>query len=261
VPETLAPAQRHGASVAATARRMSDLAREWNFSKHITVTCLVTFGFFTYIGGSSFVLQSVYGISGPAFALLFSVDAATMVVGSVAFRLAVPRYGPRTLRAGGIAAATAAALALLAAARLSPQDRPPLSITWLLLATVTWAMGLTLPASMTLAQQAGERFRGTASSLQGGLSLLAGAIASPMTGLFGDNSLLPMAALMSAGFAAGAVVLVVISRRDAGRQKPATEIRGPAIEPSGASSSSIPPRDRVQPPTGRSAPTSATSEP
>ena len=89
---------------------------------------------------------------------------------------------------------------------------PPFAVTWLALAVVVGSMGLVLPASMTLAQQAGDHARGTASSLQGGLTMLAGAIATPLTGLFGDDTMLPLAALMSAGLVAGAVLLMVVSR-------------------------------------------------
>jgi DHA1 family bicyclomycin/chloramphenicol resistance-like MFS transporter len=216
VPETLPPARRDGTGIAATARRTSDLIRDWDFSRHVVIQCLLTFGFFIYIGGASFVLQTVYGISGSEFSLIFAVNATMIMLGMIAYRLTVLRFGPGRLRNAGVAGATTAAFALLAATRLGHQA-PPLAVTWLLLAVVTASMGLVLPASMTLAQEAGKHVQGTASSLQGGLAMLAGALATPMTGLFGDSSLLPMAALMTAGFTAGAVVLVVASRLDASR--------------------------------------------
>jgi len=78
-------------------------------------------------------------------------------------------------------------------------------------AIVTGAMGLIFPATTTLAQQAGDRARGTASSLQGGLAFVAAAAATPLTGVFGYTSLLPMALLMAIGFAVAAVTLIVIS--------------------------------------------------
>ena len=223
VPETLPPSHRHGTGSAAVARRMSGLLRDWNFTRHVAVMGLITFGFFIYIGGSSFVLQTVYGISESAFALIFSVNATIMVAGGITYRLAVPRFGSRSLRACGIATATAAALVLLAGTGLSHPAAPRFAVTWLLLAIITGSMGLTLPASMTLAQQAGDRARGTASSLQGGLTLMSGALASPMTGLFGDDSVLPMAALMAAAFVAGAVLLIVISRRESPRRPASAE--------------------------------------
>lgn len=214
VPETLPPDKRHGASLAATARRMRDLFLDWNFSKHVAVVCLTMFGFFAYVGGASFVLQTTYGISEAVFAVVSSVNAGLMVAGMIVFRMTVTRYGPRRLRAVGLGVATAATALLLFIALLGPAGPRGLAIPWLLLAVVAGSAGLVFPATTTLAQQAGDRARGTASSLQGGLGMLAGAIASPMTGFFGDASLLPMAALMTIGFGLSSLMLIAITRSE-----------------------------------------------
>jgi DHA1 family bicyclomycin/chloramphenicol resistance-like MFS transporter len=212
VPETLPPEQRHGAGVGPTVKRMSDLISNREFSWQVVITCLVMFGFYIYIGGSSFVLQTVYGISESEFALVFAVNSGLIMVGSIAYRLLVSRCGPRTLRNAGVLIALTAVLVLVAAARTAHPPAPPLSVTWVLLGMVTGSMGLVIPASMTMAQQAGDRARGTAASLQGGLTQAACAIATPMTGIFGDTGLLPMAVLMAAGFAAGAAAMVTAAR-------------------------------------------------
>jgi DHA1 family bicyclomycin/chloramphenicol resistance-like MFS transporter len=212
VPESLPAHMRHGTDLISTGRRMLDLIRDWDFSKHVVVLCLAVFGFFTYIGGASFVLQTVYRVSPSKFAFVFSVNAGVMVAGIIAYRLAVARYGSGRVRAIGVTAATGAAFGLLAVAILGPSSAPGITVPWLLLAVVTGSMGLVLPATTTLAQQAGDRARGTASSLQGGLGMLAGALATPLTGVVGYASLLPMAVLMAAGFGAAALTLVAVSR-------------------------------------------------
>jgi DHA1 family bicyclomycin/chloramphenicol resistance-like MFS transporter len=213
VPESLPAEKRHGTDLISTGRRMLDLIKDWNFSQHVVIVCLATFGFFIYIGGSSFVLQTVYGISASMFAIVFSANAAVMVVGMVGYRLTVNRYGSHRLRAIGVATATGGAFALAAVAVAGPKAVPGLTVPWLLLAIVTGSMGLIFPSTTTLAQQAGDRARGTASSLQGGLAFVAGAAATPLTGVFGYTSLLPMAVLMAIGFAVAAVTLIVISGR------------------------------------------------
>jgi MFS transporter, DHA1 family, multidrug resistance protein len=211
VPESLPAGKRHGTDLISTGQRMLDLIRDWDFSQHVVIGCLATFAFFIYIGGSSFVLQTVYGISASMFAIVFSANAALMVVGMVAYRLTVTRYGSSRLRAIGVATATAGAFALAAVAAAGPRAVPGLAVPWVLLAIVTGSMGLIFPATTTLAQQAGDRARGTASSLQGGLAFVAAAAATPLTGVFGYTSLLPMALLMAIGFAVAAVTLIVIS--------------------------------------------------
>jgi DHA1 family bicyclomycin/chloramphenicol resistance-like MFS transporter len=112
----------------------------------------------------------------------------------------------------GVAAAATAALGLLAVAVPGLSLVSGLAVPWLLLAVVTGSMGLILPATTTLAQQAGDRARGTVSALQGGPGQLAGALATPLTGVFCYSSLLPMAVLMTAGFGAAALTLVAVAR-------------------------------------------------
>jgi DHA1 family bicyclomycin/chloramphenicol resistance-like MFS transporter len=206
IPETLAPAARHAGGLAETGARMADLLRHWPFMRHVAVQCLATAGFFTYIGGSSFVLQTVYDLPPTRYAVIFATNAAAMAVASLLFRLVVVRAGALRLRIAGLVPATVAALGLVVIGLAERQALPPLALPWGLLCCVTFSMGLVIPASTALAQQAGDRARGTASALLGGLSFFAGALVTPLTGIVGYRSMLPMALLM-AGFFSCAVAL------------------------------------------------------
>jgi MFS transporter, DHA1 family, multidrug resistance protein len=209
VPETLPPEQRHGGGLGHTGSRVADLLRDRVFGYHVVVQCLATAGFFTYIGGSSFVLQTVYGISQGRFAVVFAVNAAAMVVTSTVGRFLVRRTGPAPLRRVGVALSTTASVGLLAVALTGSGAGSSIGWPWLLLCLVVAGMGLTIPASTVLAQEAGRRSGGTASALQGGIVFLVGAAATPLTGFVGYDSLLPMAACM-AGFFAVALALLVV---------------------------------------------------
>ena len=50
------------------AHRMADLGTDWSYMRHVAIQCLATMGFFVYIGGSSFALETIYGISQPEYA-------------------------------------------------------------------------------------------------------------------------------------------------------------------------------------------------
>jgi DHA1 family bicyclomycin/chloramphenicol resistance-like MFS transporter len=206
IPETLPVGARHSTGARQTLASMSDLFRDWHFMQHVSVQCLATAGFFTYIGGSSFVLETVYGVSQSAYAAIFAVNAATMALASLVFRQVVPRTGPTLLRTVGLSIATVAALGLVVAGVVGRHALPPLYVPWALLCCVTAAMGLVLPATTTLAQEAGRRSRGTAAALQGGLSFLVGALVTPLTGFLGYTSLLPMALLMAGFFLAASAL-------------------------------------------------------
>jgi DHA1 family bicyclomycin/chloramphenicol resistance-like MFS transporter len=203
IPETLPAERRQPPGLGQLARRMGDLARDWRFMRHVTLLCLAGAGFFTYIGGSSFVLQSVFHVSPSTYALIFGTNAAAMAGAGLAFRALVARTGAARLRAIGVTASTVAATALLVAVSTAP----PLVVVWLLLTVTVAGMGLTMPATTTLAQEAGRRSAGTASALQGGLSFLTGAIVTPLTGVAGYHSLLPMALAMTVFFLAASALM------------------------------------------------------
>ena len=211
VPETLPAEQRHGSGMSATGRRMADLFGDWAFMQNVVVQCLATASFFTYIGGSSFVLETVYGIGQGRYATVFTVNAGAMICGSLTYRFLVPRFGPVLLRSAGLCFGMTATTGLIVVALLGTSRVPSLAAPWALFAVLTYGMGLIGPSSMTLAQAAGRRARGTASAMQGGSAFLIGACVTPLTGVLGYTSLLPMAilmvALMFCAFVAGFVSL------------------------------------------------------
>jgi DHA1 family bicyclomycin/chloramphenicol resistance-like MFS transporter len=211
VPESLPIEQRRGSGVSATGRRMADLFRDWAFMQNVVVQCLATASFFTYIGGSSFVLETVYGIGQGRYATVFTVNAIAMICGSLTFRFLGPRYGPVVMRSVGLCFGMVATTGLIVVALLGTRQVPSLAVPWALFSVLTYGMGMIGPSSMTLAQAAGRRARGTASAMQGGSAFLVGACVTPLTGVLGYQSLLPMAALMvslmACAFVAGFISL------------------------------------------------------
>ena len=129
VPETLPVRDRRGSGVSATGRRMADLIGDWSFMQNVVVQCLATASFFTYIGGSSFVLETVYGIGQGRYATVFTVNAIAMICGSLTFRFLVPRYGPKAMRSIGLCFGMTATIGLIVVALLgnkpSPTSRHP----------------------------------------------------------------------------------------------------------------------------------------
>ncbi|MEV0898901.1 multidrug effflux MFS transporter [Actinoplanes sp. NPDC049802] len=211
VGETLPPERRHPAGLRALGARMADLARDWGFMRHVALQCLAGAGFFTYIGGSAFVLRSVYDLSPTQYTIIFASNAAGMAAFSLMFRALVVRVGAVRLRAVGITVSTLGAAGLPVVAVLGPETAP-LAVPWVLLCAVVAGMGFSIPATTALAQEAGRRAAGTASALQGGITFLTAALVTPLTGVFGHDTLMPMAVAMSGFFAAAFVLMLVMSR-------------------------------------------------
>jgi MFS transporter, DHA1 family, multidrug resistance protein len=212
LPETLPPEQRHPGGLTRLLGRARQLLADRPFAAPVAVQCLTTGGFFVYIGGSSFVLQQGLGISPGLYSVVFAVNAAVMMLSSVAFRLLVMRLGPVLLRRWAIMLQTTAVTALFAVALAYPHHQPPLNAVWPCLAGMTIGLGAYLPANSSITQAAGRRYAGTASALGGGIPFLAGACTTPLTGLIGTQSVRTMATAMFVFFALAAAVAVATRR-------------------------------------------------
>ncbi|RKN38414.1 Bcr/CflA family efflux MFS transporter [Micromonospora endolithica] len=216
LPETLPAHRRQAGGPRDAVARMGELLRDRTFRSHLAVLCLAIAGFFTYIGGSSFVFQTAFRVDEFRYTLIFATNAAGMAGAGLLFRVLVGRLGAARLRAAGVAVSTVATLALLVVALVDRRAEAPLVVPWALLGVVVTGMGLTLPATTALAQEAGRRFAGTAAALQGGLGFLAGAVVTPLTGVLGYTTLLPMVAAMAVFFVAASGGLVLSARRGGG---------------------------------------------
>jgi len=210
IPETLPPERRHAGDLSSTLARMNDLLHDRAFLAPVVVQCLATAGFFVYIGGSSFVLQDQLHFSEREYTVLFAANAAGMVVLSTLFGMLVGRVGAPRLRNAGLLASAAAATLLAGYALTCHPERPVVAVTWVLLGVVVAGMGLSIPGTTAIAQQAGRRFGGSASALQGGLTFTVGALATPLTGVTGHQTVVVMAGLMST-FLLGSVVALLLS--------------------------------------------------
>jgi DHA1 family bicyclomycin/chloramphenicol resistance-like MFS transporter len=204
IPETLPPARRQPGGLRSAIERMGNLLGDRAFVVPVFVQCLATAGFFTYIGGSSFVLQTQLGISEQLYALVFATNAAAMTMASICFRFSVTRAGPFLLRGIGLGTSTAAAAALAAFAVIDPH--PGLAPVWCLLILIVGGMGLMMSATTAIAQEAGRRFAGSASALRGGMTFLVGALTTPLTGLIGHQTVSVMATAMAVFFLAATVL-------------------------------------------------------
>jgi DHA1 family bicyclomycin/chloramphenicol resistance-like MFS transporter len=200
MPETLPAERRHGGGLRATWARMRDLVHDRDFRSPVVVQCLATAGFFVYIGGSSFVLQDELGFSQREYALCFTSNAFAMAIMSASFGALVRRVGAVRLRNAGLLLSTTAATMLTLIAVIHHAGPAPTPVVWTLLALAVAGMGWCIPGTTAIAQQAGRRYGGAASALQGGTVFVVGALATPLTGLTGHQTVLTMAILMTVLF-------------------------------------------------------------
>jgi MFS transporter, DHA1 family, multidrug resistance protein len=210
LPESLPPARRHAGGLRATLAAFGALVADRVFVGCAAALALAFAAMFTYISGSPFVLQGVYGVSPQVFGLLFGVNAVGIVLASQAGRALVRRVGPERLLAAGVAASAAGGLAVLLAAVAGAG----LGAVLVGLFVAVSAIGLVIPNATALALAAHERNAGSASGLLGVAQFVTGAAAAPLVGIAGDGTAIPMGAVMAA-LGLGAVLAYALVARPA----------------------------------------------
>jgi MFS transporter, DHA1 family, multidrug resistance protein len=169
---------------------------------------------FSYIAGSSFVFQDVYGASPQAFSFIFGANAIGLVAaGQINGRL-VGRVDPMRLLTLGLITSTVAGFILLAVVASGPVGAS-LGLAGFLvpLFFVIAPIGLIMPNASVLALSAGPpRIAGAASALLGVLQFSLGAGVAPVVGMAGSTTALPMALSIAVLELSALVVLLVLGR-------------------------------------------------
>ncbi|WP_405531684.1 Bcr/CflA family multidrug efflux MFS transporter [Streptomyces avidinii] len=191
--ETLPPERRHTGGVGSALRTMRGLLGDRVFAGY-TLTGGFSFAvLFSYISASPFVVQEIYGASPQAFALLFGLNSVGLIlVGQINGKLLVGRVRLDKVLAVGLAVVMAAAVALLLMSTgvFGEVGLTPIAGALFVLMS---AMGVVLPNTNAQALMRTPHAAGSASALLGTSSFLIGAIASPLVGIAGEDTAVPMA--------------------------------------------------------------------
>ncbi|WP_262057884.1 multidrug effflux MFS transporter [Streptomyces sp. STR69] len=193
LPETLAPADRHIGGTGEALRSMRRLLADLPFTGYMLTGGFAFAALFAYISASPFVVQEIYGASPQTFSLLFGVNSVGLVaVGQINGKLLVGRVSMDKVLGAGLAVVVAAATALLlmATGAFGEVGLAPVATALFVLMS---AMGVTLPNAQTLALMRTKHSAGSASALLGTSSFLVGAVASPLVGIAGEHTAVPMA--------------------------------------------------------------------
>ncbi|MFF4042799.1 multidrug effflux MFS transporter [Streptomyces sp. NPDC001816] len=199
LPETLPPAERHGGGVGQALRSMRGLLADLPFTGYMLAGGFAFAVLFAYISASPFVVQEIYGASPQTFSLLFGVNSVgLMIAGQVNGRILVGRVSLDKVLGTGLAIIVLAATALLlmTAGTFGEVGLAPIAAALFVLMS---AMGITLPNAQSLALLRTRHAAGSASALLGTTSFLVGAVASPLVGVAGEHTAVPMAVVQLAG--------------------------------------------------------------
>jgi MFS transporter, DHA1 family, multidrug resistance protein len=213
--ETLPPARRHAGRLSGTFGSMRTLLADRVFTGYVIAGSFSFGALFTYVNASAFVIQDIYGASPQTFSLLFGLNSVGIVgIGQLNGKVLVGRVNMDRVLAVGLTLVLGASVALV----LLSTGVFGRAALWQIatgLFVLMAAMGLVLPTTNTQALLRTKKHAGSASALIGTSSFLAGAVISPLAGLAGDRTAVPMAVtqLTCATLAAAAFAGLCLRRR------------------------------------------------
>ncbi|MFE7811772.1 multidrug effflux MFS transporter [Streptomyces sp. NPDC057433] len=192
LPETLEPAERHRGGIGEALGSMRRLLADRAFSGYVLTGGFAFACLFAYVAASPFVVQEIYGASPQTFSLLFGVNSVGLVImGQINGKVLVGRVRLDRVLGLGLAVVVTASTAvlLMALGVFGDVGLAPMAVALFVLMS---AMGITMPNTQALALMRVKHSAGSASALLGTSSFLIGAIASPLVGIAGEDTAVPM---------------------------------------------------------------------
>ncbi len=205
--ETLPPARRRTGAFGPVLRTYRSLVTDRQFVVLTLVAALGMSALFSYVSGSSFVLQDGYGLDQQQFGLVFGIGAVAIIGASQFNVVLLNRYSPERIvlfaLGGAVASGVVLTVLTLAGGGLLGFVVP----LFFLLGTI----GFVLPNAPALALSRHGEAAGTAAALLGATQFALGALIAPLVGVLGNDGP-AMAVTMTGGaaiawLALGATVL------------------------------------------------------
>ncbi|WP_068160551.1 multidrug effflux MFS transporter [Rhodococcus phenolicus] len=190
VPESLPPEKRHGGGLSALARNFGYVARNRRFVGYAATFALGFGAMFAYISASSFVTQDLLGLSPGQFSLVFAVNSIGLVGANIVNTRLIGRIEVRSLLRFGAALLFGAGILLLIATIAAGTERwVILPLLWVCVASIGFIMG----NATALGQAQVPSAAGTGSAVMGASQFGLAALVSPLVGLGGEGTAVPMA--------------------------------------------------------------------
>lgn len=192
LPETLPAEKAAPQEKQSVVAGFGKLFKQRQFVLFALTQAFMTAALFAYISGSSFVLQKIFGLSVTTFVIVYAINGAGIAfMSSMSGRWAA-KFGEYTALKWFIRVAFIGGLWLLATAFMPKSIWMILPPLFIVVSTVGGIISLTTALGM----QGQQENAGSASALLGLARYALGGLMSPIVGLFGKTTYLPMAVLI-----------------------------------------------------------------
>ena len=192
--ETLPEQMRVPSNLSHTLKNFLSLLKNREFMGYALAQGFIMAGIFAYVAGTPFVYQNIYGVSPQTFSILFGMNGFGLIIGAqVVGRLTGLVSEKRFLESGLFISITSGTLLLIAVL----MDGPLITIvsTYFLFRRFTRCH---FDIFLFLAMETQGHIAGSASALLGLLPFILGAITAPLVGIAGEETAIPMGAIIFA---------------------------------------------------------------
>jgi DHA1 family bicyclomycin/chloramphenicol resistance-like MFS transporter len=190
--ETLPSDQRRPSNFKQQLQNYGMLLRDRQFVGYMLAQGIMIAGVFAYVSGTPFIYQNIYGASPTVFALLFGSNGISLIIGSQLVGRMAHRVSEHTFLLIGLLLACLASVAVLVVALL----HGPLFALVIPLFCFVAAIGITSTAAFPLAMESQSHMAGSAAALLGVIPFLLGAIVSPLVGIAGEDTAVPLGVII-----------------------------------------------------------------
>ena len=191
----------------------SELPKVFKIRRYLGFMLTLCFAFaalFSYISGSTFVLQKILGLSETEFTIVFGVNSFGIVLFSAIATKLVGRMAQRRIVNVGVISLLVVSSLLTVSFLVGISLVPTLVLLFLL----TSSCGLIFGSASALALNEARHMAGSASAVMGTVQAMLGALAAPLVSFAGVHEYLPMG-FSILGFAVlTALVLWTTPRKD-----------------------------------------------
>lgn len=192
LPESL-PKEKRMPRVMATVKDMIDQLTNKRFMLLSLALSFIMGSFFGYLAASPFIFQSIFGMSPMGYSMVFGVIALAISVAANLAGFLSRKLSGHSIVFGSLVIQSLATLSLTALLVFDMADMYNVAICFCIFIAM---MGSSQSAGFGMVMAARTGGAGSASGIYGVLTFLFGALTSPLVGLMGEQSMIPMILVM-----------------------------------------------------------------
>jgi MFS transporter, DHA1 family, multidrug resistance protein len=192
IKESLPVERRVSSDFMGLLRKFKDLLKHREFMGYALVQGILFSGIFAYISGASFIYQNIFEVTPQVFSMLFALNGISLILGAQIVKLLAGRIKEDSILLIGLALAFIAGTIVL----IEVFMQGPLMMLVIPLFFFNAAIGITGPASFTLAMESQGHIAGSAAALLGVMPTLLGAVTAPLVGIAGEYSAVPFGVII-----------------------------------------------------------------